>query len=433
MDRAPQSPAEESLGAGAGIGEQIPPLRRRRPEESVPATRDPAAAPRFTAEIVDDIAAIDRFEEFHREHHAHPESHFDLLRAALLNGRSAVPFFVMVSRDGVPVLLLVAQIARGRLPWRLGYRTIHASRACTIEVLQGGWLGDRSQPCLEFLCDHLYDFLRRGGADAIHLRHVVAGSEAHRLFARKPLWLWRDRVPQRSRNWQLSLPASFEQWQRAQPKREREDNKRYDKRIRKEFGDRVRVEFIDGLMDVDRAATLLEGIARKTYQRGIGAGFRDSVDARSRWRAAAQQDALDVRVLWLGDQPVAFAVGFLFGGTLWLEHLGYDPAFRRFRPGMFLLQRMIEELVGRGNVQTMDFGIGDADYKRRLCDRSREDVSVYVFAPTLRGLWLNSMRSFANGAGRLGEACLNRLGLLPWLKSRWRRALQPKESGAGDE
>jgi hypothetical protein len=324
-------------------------------------------------------------------------------------------------------------MARGRLPWRLGYRTIHASRACTIEVLQGGWLGDRSRPCLEFLCDYLHDYLRRGGADAVHLRHVPAGSEHHRLFARKPLWPWRDQMPQKSRNWQMALPASYEQWQRERPKREREDTKRYGKRIRKEFGDLVRIDLLDGLADVDRAGSIVEGIARKTYQRGIGAGFRDSIDARSRWRAAAAQDALDVRILWLGDQPVAFAVGFLFDGTLWLEHLGYDPAYRRCRPGMFLLEGLIEELVGRGNVHTIDFGIGDADYKRRLCDRSREDVSVYMFAPTLRGLWLNSMRSLANGIDSIGEALLKRLGLLPWFKSRWRRALQPKESDSAEQ
>jgi CelD/BcsL family acetyltransferase involved in cellulose biosynthesis len=394
---------------------------------AAPAT---GPAPEFRVDIVDSLAAIDRFEDFHREHHAHPESHFDLLRAAMSNGRPAQPFFVMVSRDGAPRLLLVAQVARNRLPWRLGYRTVYSSRACTIEVLQGGWLGDCSPPCLEFLCDQLYEVLRRRGADAIHLRHVPAGSAVHRTFARRPPWPWRDRVPAKTRNWKLSLPASYTAWSAAQPKREREDTRRYDKRLRKEYGESIRVELVDAARDVDRAGELLEGIARKTYQRGIGAGFRDSVDARSRWRAAALQDALDVRVLWLGDQAVAFMVGFLFDGTLWLEHLGYDPAYRRFRPGMFLLHRTIEELVSRGNVHTIDFGIGDADYKRRVCDRSREDVSVYLFAPTLRGLWLSSMRTAASLLGRAGEACLHRLGLLPGLKSRWRRALQPKETGA---
>lgn len=430
MNSVPETPAD---AVDAGIGGCVPAAARRAVESSPAVATADAAAPGFTAEVVDAVAAIDRFEDFHRLHHAHPESHFDLLRAALLHGRAATPFSVMVSHAGVPCLLLVGQRVRGRLPWRLGYRTIHASRASTIEVLQGGWLGDCSLPCLEFLCDWLYDHLRRGGADAIHLRHVPAGSAPHLVFAQRPTWPWRDRMPAKSRNWQLRLPASFADWQRAQPKREREDNKRYDKRIRKEFGADVRVEVFDRVADVDRAAVLVEGIAGKTYQRGIGAGFHDLPDVRARWRAAAARDALDVRVLWLGGQPVAFSTGFLLDGTLWLENLGFDPAHRRFRPGMFLLHRMMEDMVDRGAAHTIDFGIGDADYKRRLCDHSRDDVSVYLFAPTLRGLYLNTMRSAAGALGRLGQACLTRLGLLPWFKSRWRRALQPKDSGPVEE
>jgi CelD/BcsL family acetyltransferase involved in cellulose biosynthesis len=168
-----------------------------------------------------------------------------------------------------------------------------------------------------------------------------------------------------------------------------------------------------------------EHIARRSYQRGIGTGFRDSDTLRACWRAGAAQGALDVRLLWLGDQPVAFSSGFVFDGTLWLEHIGYDPAFRRVRPGMFLLLRLIEDLAGRGDVRSVDFGIGDADYERRLCDDSRKTVSVYLFAPTLRGLWLNTVRGTASGIGRVGRKTLTRLGLLPWLKTRWRRALRP--------
>ena len=92
---------------------------------------------------------------------------------------------------------------------------------------------------------------------------------------------------------------------------------------------------------------------------------------------------------------------------------------------MFLLLRLIEDLAGRCGVHTIDFGIGDADYKRRLCDDSRETISVYLFAPTLRGLWLNTLRGTASGLGRASRATLERLGLLPWMKSRWRQALRP--------
>jgi Acetyltransferase (GNAT) domain len=392
-----------------------------------------SAAPGYTAEVVDRIAALDRVEAFHRTHPAHPASHLALLRAGFLSGWKSTPFFVQVARDGEPCLLMVGQLVRERLRWRLGYGITLASRARTILVRRGGLLGDVTRPALEFLREYLDELLRRGGADAIHLRDLPSGSGVADVFASYSHWLWRDRSPATTTNWRLRVPASFDEWQNANSRREREDTKRYDKRIRRDVGDAVRVEIVRQLADVDRAAEVADQIARKTYQRGIGAGFRDSAPVRARWRAGASEGALDVRLLWFGDQPVAYTCGFVFEGTLWLEHLGYDPAFRRFRPGMFLLLRLIEDLAGRGDVHTIDFGIGDADYKRRLCDQHSEVVSVYVFAPTLRGLWLNSLRATASGLGRVSRACLGRLGLLPWVRTSWRRSLEPGDRRAANQ
>jgi Acetyltransferase (GNAT) domain len=387
-----------------------------------------STSPVYTAEVVDDRLALHRVEPFHRAHPGHPASHVDLLRAAFLSGQEATPFLVQVSCDGDPCLLMVGQLVQGRLRWRFGYQAAQAARFSSIEVRRGGWLGDLSRPALEFLCQYLHGLLRRGVADAIYLSDVPSASTVYQVFGSSSHWLWRDRSPVSSTNWRLRVPRSFSDWQRAQSRREHEDTKRYDTLIRKAFGTAVRVERIDQVADVDRAAGIVERIAGTTYQRGMDTGFRDSARLRARWSAGASGGALDVRLLWLGDQPVAFTSGFVYDGTLWLEHLGYDSAFRRFRPGMQLLLRLIEDLAGRGDVHTIDFGTGDADYKRRLCDDSSGTVSFYVFAPTLRGLWLNGLRGTATGLARVGRASLDRMGLLPWLKRRWRRALLPRES-----
>lgn len=385
-------------------------------------------APVYTAAVVDDPCALDRVEPFHRTHAGHPASRLELLRAVFRGGQQVMPFFVQVFRDGEPCLLMVGQRVQGRLRWRFGYHTAQAARVSTIEVQRGGWLGDLSRPAVEFLCRYLEELLRRGAADAIYLSDVPAGSTVHEVFGSSSRWLWRDHSPASSTNWRLRVPRSIADWQRARPRREHADTKRYDALIRRSFGEDVRVERLCGTADVDRAAELVERVAATTYQRGMNTGFRDSARSRARWSAGAAAGALDVRLLWLGEQPVAFTSGFVYDGTLWLEHLGYDPAFRRFRPGLQLLLRLIEELAGRGDVHTIDFGSGDADYKRRLCDDSSGTVSFYVFAPTLRGLWLNSLRGTATGLARIGRTSLERAGLLPWLKGRWRRALLRRES-----
>lgn len=395
-----------------------------------PTQRREAAGPIYTAEVIDDPATLDHAAEFCRAHHPHPASHVDLLRAAFRHSRNASPFFVQVARDGEPRLLMVGQLVRGWIRWKVGAWAVRVSRANTIEVRRGGFVGDLSRPGLEFLREYLYGLLRHGTADAINLRDVEAGSGVHQAFSSSSPRNWRDRCVSSSTNWRLQVPSSFDEWQAAQPKRERKDTARYEKCIRTAFGDAVRVERVDRLADIDGAAEIVERIARTTYLRGMGTGFRDSARLRAVWRAGAAEGALDLRLLWFGDQPVAFSSGFVFGGTLWLEHLGYDPAFRRFRPGIFLVLRLIEAIAERGDVHTIDFGIGDADYKRRLCDERSETVSVHVFAPTLRGLWLNGLQATASRFGRVTRACLGRLGLLPWVKALWRRPPEPGDPHA---
>lgn len=167
-------------------------------------TRRSSSAAVYTAEIVADMSALERVEAFHRAHHAHPASHFDLLRAAFLSGKSA-PFFVQVACNGEPCLLMAGQLVRGRLRWRLGYGIALASRARTIEVRRGGWLGDLSSPGLEFLCEYLAGFLRRGGADAVHLRDVPFGSSVHKVFGAASPWLAR---PQSGAEHELAVASA---------------------------------------------------------------------------------------------------------------------------------------------------------------------------------------------------------------------------------
>lgn len=392
-----------------------------------PASGRRDGASPWSTQLVSGIEGMAEFEPFHREHQWHPESHCDLLIAAANEGQ-AVPLLLGVFRDGRLVTLVVAHLVDTAVPWRVGYGRIGASRARVIEVLRGGLLGDTSLECLEVAFDRLRAAMKELRVDAIAARHVVADSPAHAVFTKRPGWFCRDRLAVATANGQMTVPSSFAEFTKAQSKREREDNRRYEKRIRAQFGDGVRVEHLASAGDIDRFATAVESIARKTYQRGLGAGFHDSPQERARWAVAADGGWLHASVLWLGDEPAAFCTGFAVGETLWLEHIGYDPAHRRLRPGIHLLHRVIEQIAIDGRFRAIDFGIGDADYKRRLCSAWQTDVTVWVFAPTWRGLWLNGMRTSTNALYRLGHTMLDRLGLLDRFKRRWRRALEAPEN-----
>ena len=423
-DPVSTSPAREPLADPAPRGQ-------RWTEEVADKRPHARPAETWSARLLLGVTAMEATEAFHRTHQWHPESHFDLVRAAA--GERSQPMVLAVEKSGQPCSIVVAQVVDAVVPWRVGYGTLGSSRARVLEVLRGGLLGDQSAASLEFVCDRLRASMRELGVDAIVVRHVIEGSAAHRVFVQRPGWFCRDRLGVVSANGRLTVPRVFAEFLAAQPKRERDDNRRYEKRIRREFGESVRVERLAGPADVERFTNVVESIARKTWQRGFGAGFRATPQERARWALAAERGFLRVDVLWLGDEPVAFCTGFAVGSTLWLEHIGYDPEYRRLRPGIFLVHRIVERLAGEGRLRAIDFGIGDAEYKRRLCDTWCTEITVWVFAPTVRGLWLNGVRSVTNGLYRLGYRVLERCGLLEPLKRRWRRALEPRKPDEFDE
>ena len=97
---------------------------------------------------------------------------------------------------------------------------------------------------------------------------------------------------------------------------------------------------------------------------------------------------------------------------------------------------MVENLVREG-VEILDFGMGDADYKRRFADQHYLECSVFMFGRSFRGLAAASVMTFVDPLGAASKRLATQLGLANALKMRWRRRLRPDTErplpSAGDE
>jgi CelD/BcsL family acetyltransferase involved in cellulose biosynthesis len=93
-----------------------------------------------------------------------------------------------------------------------------------------------------------------------------------------------------------------------------------------------------------------------------------------------------------------------------------------------VLIRLIEDLTGDGETEILDFGAGDAEYKRRYSDESWEEEDVLVWAATAKGIRTNLARTgvlaLIGAARRAAEG--RRLGNA--LKNRWRARLRADAS-----
>jgi CelD/BcsL family acetyltransferase involved in cellulose biosynthesis len=93
--------------------------------------------------------------------------------------------------------------------------------------------------------------------------------------------------------------------------------------------------------------------------------------------------------------------------------------------------RMIEDLTN-SKVEEIDFGFGDAFYKQRFGDQHWIESSVYIYAPTIKGILLNANRTINLIPYRYLLRLAEKNNMLQKIKRLWRDKLIRNNNGTGN-
>jgi CelD/BcsL family acetyltransferase involved in cellulose biosynthesis len=193
----------------------------------------------------------------------------------------------------------------------------------------------------------------------------------------------------------------------------------YARRIERELGAERRVGLLDRVDQVEQLADDLERVAERTHLRRRGVGFADSPVQRQLLEVGLRRGLLRAYVLYRGDEPIAFWLCSVYRGRLLLKTTGYDPDYARV--GTYLLMRVIEQACGDPAVQSIDFGPGDADYKRMYGARTERQSNGVIYAGTLRARWVALVRTLLLGSALVGRRVSDAAGISTRLRG-YRRA-----------
>jgi hypothetical protein len=354
---------------------------------------------------------------------ARVEADLDFFRISLDPDSGATPYAVLVERGGTPVAGAIGRLESTPLPAKIGYRTVYAPRLRVLSVPLGAAVASDGDAA-ESLVERLFGVLSEHEADAVSLFGLRVDGPLHRsAFARADVRR-RDLFTRRTQHWRLKLPESYEAFLASRSKSTRENVKRYGKRLEQSFGERLRLEVLKEPADLDRILEDLDRVASKTYQSGLGVAFANADEQRRRVSLGLERGWFHVWVLYIDDQPVAFWPGHVYNRTFTIGIPGYDPAYAEHRVGTYVQMRLIGDLCAKDGVDTIDYGRGDAEYKRRFGSERWEEQDVLVFAPTIRAIWANVSRNAIVGAGRAAQAMLVRMGVADRVKKRWRERLR---------
>jgi CelD/BcsL family acetyltransferase involved in cellulose biosynthesis len=330
------------------------------------------------------------------------------------------PHVVLLEDDEGPKALAVGRLEDVRLAAKLGYRTVFQPHVQSLTISQGGLIGANGSHA-EPLVAGLVETLRDEPVDVLQLRFVDVGSAAHTLATATPGPLVRQWFSEPVHRWRATVPPTFDEYMKARSSKTRSNVKRYARRLEEQFGDGVSLRLFTASEDLDQLVRDTQSISVKTYQHGLGAGFSDSRRDRALLELALARGWYRGFVLYLDGVPSAYWHAMAYGRTLYTGPTGYDPARRELRLGTYVLTKMLERVCGE--VDRVDFGVGDAEYKRHFGDEHLTEEDVFVFAPRARAVALNLARSGILAASQVGHAVLARSGKLDEARRRWRSRL----------
>ena len=354
------------------------------------------------------------------------QSYLAFLRS---NPRTARPHVVVVYRSGKPDSILVGRIDIGHITCSLGYARLNL-QAKILCFVYGSLRGNPSFENCDLMVTEILRSLSQGEADVAYMNFLEQQSDLYRLARKKPGLFSRDYVCLTQLHFATSVPSSVEGFYKGLSSGARWQAKSKQKKLLKRFGGGVKVRCFREAAELETMLQDVEKVAQKSYQRGLGVGFVRSPETVEGLRFTAERGRLRGYVLYLEDRPCAFWLGEINDHTFGSNYLAYDAEFAAFSPGMFLIFKVMEGFCDRGveGVTVVDFGLGPAQYKEVLANREWTETCVHIFAPTIRGISLNVIRTLIGRSDQAIKKTLSSLGILQKIKKVWRSHVRPQQA-----
>jgi hypothetical protein len=348
-----------------------------------------------------------------------PETDPDFVRL-IVESRVEVqgPYVIVLRRDGKVTGFLIGRVETVRLNGAPGFGAAIQPKLKVLEVLHGGMLGNWSEEQMDGLLRQLKTSLSRGDWQAVRFRMLDVRLP---LWLRSQLqfpWLCRGCVDAPNPHWSLRLPKSYEEFYQNLDSKTRKNLKRHTKLLESDFSD-FSIKRLDQVADLDTILDTTDSIISKTYQKGFETAWT-SDEMRKRVSLWLSKGLFKGFFLYANGKACAYQHVLKYRGRAFAVGTGYDPGFQRYGVGRYIQFEAVKDLCAAGGVTELDFGYGDAEYKREICQCRQEEADLVLFGFNCLGLCGNTLRTAEIKAVRLVKRALKSAGVFASLKKAWR-------------
>jgi hypothetical protein len=337
------------------------------------------------------------------------------------------PHVVCITRGVRSPMLVVARLEHHTFPVRIGYREVLRPSLRAVVVSFDGILGATDDDDIAICVRALRETLSHGDSDALIVQNATIGSSVHRAALDVSSRASRLHGIPTTTRWFADLPDTMDALLERRSAKARKEVRYEERRLRRKYGDGIALVRLDHGDHLVLHADL-EQVAGKTYQRALGVGADSSGMGEALTSLGLRKGWLRVWMLYLQNTPVAFWWGNVHGQTFAIDTPSFDPAYSKDGVGIFVMHAMLEELCRDPLISAVDFGHGDAEYKRRYATRSLDQQDVVLLATRVRPLFVGAFISTLLVANRLAYRALRHTRLAERLRHIWRSRLAAKVS-----
>lgn len=359
----------------------------------------------------------------------HPNSAYEHFEFVCRHTPQVVsPMVLAIQEAHQTKLILAGRLEKTKLCPRLGYLRLPAFPVRVWTVVHEGLLGEIDPADARLIACHFLDVLLRGHCDAIQIRALKRSHAA--LWTELGQWPYvgvGHKRPRWSKHYSLRLPAESDNLLRKMRSKHRTWIQGRRKKLEETFPQAVRWAWFGPSADLDTLCKEAEKVARTTYQRRLGAGFKDDEFTRARLALLARKNMVRFAMLYINGEPKAFWHGTIFGQTFYSASTGYTPDMHSFEAGTLLFLWMVNQLIAQ-DIQRLDFGLGEAHYKERFATDHWEEADLLLFGPTARSRLVGVYYAAFQQLNQQAEGLLKRFAWDQKVKHWWRDRLARGQS-----
>jgi len=302
------------------------------------------------------------------------------------------PLIFLVREGGVPVTVLICRLEMALLPARVAYFTLAQFSLRSITVIYNGLVGKDTATIRSKLLDALSHELNVGSADRVTFSMLRENSALAKSIEACHLARWRLMTSLPQEHFILQVPDAPEDILLKKSSKRRKKIK-YSMRRADDTLTNLRIDKFDGTGSLENLMMSLESVASKTYQRGLGAGFKYNSEWRAILDLGIRKKWIEIWTLLTDEKVISFIIGIKYKRRYLIYAKAFDPAYSDKSVGTYLQIKILEEVARRGDCELIDYGFGDADYKRQFSTESWSEVNVFVAKASFRNfIIINSVR-----------------------------------------